>query len=328
MRSKMFRRAGLLMLLLPAVGLAWGSVGHRMVADMAARHLTPEARAQISRLLEPSRSGGRAPKVSIPQDREQSSPTYKQQTLLTSQSLTDVATWADEVRNQRRYRWSAPLHYVNVQPQAESFDWQRDCPDGQCVVGAIARFAAVLRDPRSTDAQKTEALKFLIHFVGDVHQPLHVSRACDRGGNDIAVEFFHHRSNLHEVWDMLIIQHAQKPWPEYARELEAGISDEQRQAWARLDPCVWATESWKLALSNAYAVPKDGQLGDEYFQTNLPVVERRLQMAGVRLAALLNAVFGDGQGLAQMAALTATRPAAAPAATQPASAPASSTQPS
>jgi hypothetical protein len=279
----------------PSLVFAWGPDGHRIVADIAGRHLTPEAQVQISRLLTP-------------------------------QTLTDVAPWADRVRNKPQYRWTSSLHYANVAPDAETFDYRRDCPEGNCVVGAIVRFTGVLRDPQATDAQKTEALKFLVHFVADLHQPMHVSRARDRGGNDVVVEFFNNRTNLHKVWDNMILERTKKPWQVYANELDGRITQEQRKAWATLDPSAWAAESWRLAVSNAYVVPKDGQLGQPYLDTNLPVAERQLQTAGVRLAALLNAIFGDGNGLATLTAIAASQPAtSAPSATQ--SAPATTTAP-
>ena len=265
----------------PVVAYGWGEDGHCIAADIAARELTPETAARVKELLD-------------------------------GQSLADVSTWADEVRRRREYQWSAPLHYVNVPPEADGFEFQRDCPTGECVVGAIHRFIGVLRDPVADHVEKAEALKFLVHFVGDVHQPLHVSYARDKGGNDTKVEFLENRADLHAVWDTLLIRAAKKPWREYAGQLYARITPEQRKQWAApLDPSAWATESYRLAVSNAYAVPKDGQLGKEYLDRNLPVVEERLSMAGIRLGALLNAVVGDGRGLPVPPPVT-TRPATAP----------------
>ena len=274
-------------LLLPSVAYAWGEDGHDIIADIAARELTPQAAAKIK-------------------------------DLLGQQTLVDVAAWADQVRRKPQYQWSAPLHYVNVPPGSDQFDYQRDCPDGECVVGAIHRFIAELRDPAADRAEKADALKFLVHFVGDIHQPLHVSYAHDKGGNDIKVEFFHDRTNLHTVWDSLIIRHAGQPWREHANQLYARITLVQYRQWtSSLDPAAWATESFRLAVSHAYNIPKDGQLDQAYYERNLPVVEERLSMAGIRLGALLNAVFGDGQGLPTPPPVT-TQPATQPASTQPA----------
>ena len=252
--------------------LAWGTDGHRIVAQIAAEMLTPAARARV-------------------------------QALLGNETLPDVANWADRIRSESEYRWSAPLHYVNLPPGATAYDPQRDCPRGACVVAAIERFAAVLRSPESPREKQREALLFLVHFVGDIHQPLHVSHARDKGGNDVAVDFFGNRTNLHTVWDSMMIRRAGKRWSVYARDLLLAVTPQQRAEWAaQLDPAVWAMESFRLAESNGYAVPKDGVIDDAYFQKNLPVIDTQLTKGGVRLGALLNAIFAG-------AATTASAPA-------------------
>ena len=121
------------------------------------------------------------------------------------------------------------------------------------MVSAIITYAKVLRSQDASPAERMEALKFLVHFVGDVHQPLHVSRARDRGGNDIKVEFFHDRTNLHRLWDSGLIRRTNKAWATCAAELQQAITPKQLAAWKSTDPVEWATESYKLALSHAYA---------------------------------------------------------------------------
>ncbi len=111
------------------------------------------------------------------------------------------------------------------------------------------------------------------------------------GGNDIKVEFFGDRTNLHRVWDTLILRRAKKSWREHVGELRKAISDQQRKRWTDSKPEDWATESYGLAVEYAYKVPRDGALGEAYFERCLPIVERRLQQAGVRLAAALNRAF-------------------------------------
>lgn len=250
-------------LLSSPVTLAWGEDGHYIVADLAWRELTPQARTAVEALLKDD----------------------------PDKTIVEASTWADRLRKDHRYDWAKPLHYVNLPPDAQGYDAGRDCKDGKCVVGAIDRFIAVLRDPNASVEKRREALKLVTHFVGDVHQPLHVSQARDRGGNDIKVEFFGNNTNLHSVWDGQTLRHTKKAWREYAEELCRGITDEQRKKWAASTPAEWANESWKLALSNAYDVPKDGQLRQAYYDKNLPVVEERLKMAGVRLAAVLNGTY-------------------------------------
>ncbi len=215
--------------------------------------------------------------------------------LLGDESLADVSTWADEIRRKRKN--TAPLHYADPLPGSGEFNLERDCPKVGCVVSAIIEYSHVLRDKNASRQDRVEALKFLVHFVGDVHQPLHVSYARDRGGNDIKVTFFENRTNLHSLWDSGMIRHTKKGWTEYATELAANITPQQRIQYGTLDPVAWATESYQLARSNAYTIPKDGRIGQDYFDKNIPVIERRLSAAGMRLAALLNVIFDETKEL-------------------------------
>ena len=251
-------------ILIPSVSFGWGRDGHRITGYIAERLLSPQARAAVHELLG-------------------------------EESLADVSTWADEIRRQRRA--TAPLHYANVKPGSDGFELERDCPEQGCVVTAIIKYSKVLRNKKASQTERIEALKCVVHFVGDVHQPMHVSHARDKGGNDIKVTFFENRTNLHSLWDSGMIRRTKKGWTEYAKELAANITPQQQIQYGTLDPVAWATESHKLALSNAYALPKDGRIGQEYLDMNILVIERRLSMASVRLAALLNAVFDETKEL-------------------------------
>lgn len=239
---------------------AWGPDGHRIIAEIAEQRLSDEAKAAIADLLD-------------------------------GQAMADVSTWADQVRSREEYRWTGPLHYANLAAGATRFDMDRDCGEAGCVVSAIKRYRAVLEDDAAAREEKVEALKFLIHFVGDIHQPLHVSFARDRGGNDVKVTFLGHATNLHRVWDAGLIDTRDVPWPVYMETLSERITVDQRAAWATTDPSVWATESYQLAVSNAYAIPHGGELGEEYVSRNIGIVETRLSQGGVRLAIVLNEVF-------------------------------------
>ncbi len=237
-------------ILIPSVCFAWGRDGHRITGFIAAKHLTPQATAAVKNLLG-------------------------------DESLADVSTWADEIRREQKN--TAPLHYANVDPGHDRFSLDRDCPEQGCVVSAIIKYSHILRNQNATRHDRVEALKFLVHFVGDVHQPLHVSHARDRGGNDIKVTFFENRTNLHSLWDSGMIRRTKKGWTEYAKELAANIAPQERLLYGTLDPVAWATESHKLAVSNAYAIPKDGRIGQDYLDEHFPVIERRLSIASVRL---------------------------------------------
>ncbi|MFG0306619.1 MAG: S1/P1 nuclease [Phycisphaerales bacterium JB040] len=249
----------------------WGREGHAIVAQLAWMDLTPEAQAKVAALLEP-------------------------------EAMAEVGSWADAVRPTDEYRWTAPLHYVNMPDHATRYIHDRDCPDAGCVVSAIDDFAATLADDTAPHEDRVEALKFVIHFVADIHQPLHAGRPDDRGGNDIDTVFFGRERNLHSVWDSGIIQGADLgEWPQWASRLAEQIDDADRLAWtADANPNDWANtagrwayESNRLALEYAYTVRHGDTLDDAYVRHTLPVVELRLQQAGVRLADLLNTVLAD-----------------------------------
>ena len=227
--NRRITRLALFAILIPAVCFAWGRDGHRITGFIAAKYLTPQAAAAVK-------------------------------DLLGDESLADVSTWPDEIRRERKH--TAPWHYANIDPSHDRFDLQRDCPQEGCVVSAIIKFSHILRDKNASRQERVEALKFLVHFVGDVHQPLHVSYARDKGGHDIKVTFFENNTNLHSLWDSGMIRRTKKGWSEYAAELAANITLQERILYGTLlDPALWATESYLLARSNAYTIPKDGQLG-------------------------------------------------------------------
>lgn len=259
-----------------ALGLlgGWGRDGHAIIAEIAWRELSDEARAEIKSLL------GEA-------------------------SLPEIASWADVVRRESGYEWSAPLHYVNMPPDAAAYDPARDLPPEGNVVSAIDRFAAELKDRSLPAKQRGEALMFLVHFVGDLHQPLHGGRAEDRGGNSIELTFYEKPMNLHAVWDYGILEAAgQDPWPVRAERLSAEIEPIDRVDWLStthtgdlsLTAGRWATESHLLAERYCYTVAPGSVVGEEYAKASLPIAELRLKQAGIRLAAVLEDCLGPGSG--------------------------------
>jgi len=237
------------LLLIPVPCLGWGADGHRIVGQIGERCLTPEGRTLVEEIL-------------------------------VGQSLAEASTWADEIKSDDSWNWARPLHYANVPTDATGFDLTRDCPERGCVVRAILEYSDVLADESASTPERAEALRFLVHFVGDIHQPLHVSRAEDRGGNSIHVRFFGSETNLHRTWDTDLIEHTEKEWASYADELLESTTSQQRTEWeSTIDPIAWADESYALAVSHAYPIPADGMLGDDYFERNIPIVDERLAMA-------------------------------------------------
>jgi len=167
----------LLLLIAPPSVLAWGANGHRVVGRIAANHLTAEAAAAVTSLIGP-------------------------------EGLGQASTWGDDIRNDPN--WQPPLknpspwHYISID-DGETLETTARDPNGD-VLEAIGRFTAVLRDGQATRPAKQEALRFLVHFVGDVHQPLHVGRRDDRGGNTVKVTLFGEETNLHSVWDTGLVE--------------------------------------------------------------------------------------------------------------------------
>jgi hypothetical protein len=241
----------------------WGKAGHRVVSTMAERRLSTRAAAAVRSLLDPG------------------------------ETLADASLWADEHR--RDVPGSSAWHYVNV-PLTEPRYNARYCPDTGCVVSKIVEMQSVTVSESASSVQKRQALRFIVHLVEDLHQPLHVGDRADRGGNDLQVRFFDRGTNLHRLWDEeLIDRHADEAV--WLRELEALVTTEQGRRWCKGTVEDYATESLQAAR-DAYLVPgsstfiQPGELLDDaYFERELPVVRRRLAQAAVRLACLLNAMF-------------------------------------
>lgn len=266
MNRRLYRSMKMLgVLLVVSTCLGWGDKGHKIVGKIAADNLTPQAADAVKALLKPG------------------------------ENLADVATWADKVKNSREFAFTRPMHYADVPDGGDEFILDQHCPQAGCVVKAINDYAKVLSDTNAKSEDRYIALKFLVHFVGDVHQPLHVGYSGDKGGNDIDVRFFDKKSNLHKVWDTDIIDHGRESWQDMAQRLSQGINAGQKQTWMQqVDPVVWANESFRLAVTNAYDdVEQNDELDETYYRSNKLVVEDRLAMAGVRLAALINNAFKD-----------------------------------
>lgn len=243
---------------------AWGKKAHRIVAAVAESLLDDQTRQAVHELVG-------------------------------SRGLVPVANWADEIRDGRPE--TAPWHYVNIARGDAAYDPQRHCSSpaaGACVVAAIERFTGQLADPAESRAARAEALKFLTHFVADIHQPLHCIAEA-RGGNDIEVEFLGHRErslsgepwNLHAVWDAgLIHQSGLTERAHRARLLEV-LRTERLEDRPTGSPADWAIESHHVAVAVALHLPASGRIGPGYARRGLRVIDRQLALAGFRLAATL-----------------------------------------
>ena len=249
----------------PIQALAWGYDAHRVIAEIAEQFLAPQTARQVHELL----------------------------AIENVTTLADVSTWADEIRLPRPE--TGPWHYVNIpitlsSGEPAAYDAARDCPQGACVVAKIEQFEHALNDQEVPERQRLEALKYIVHFVGDVHQPLHVSDNHDRGGNDVPVIFMGLPTNLHAVWDSRIVAPAAKGNERaYALQLVQSISDEQHQRWSEGSLISWVDEGHEIAARTIYSeLPHSGTLPDDYETKALPIVNEQLERAGVRLAKVLN----------------------------------------
>ncbi len=186
------------------------------------------------------------------------------------------------------------MHYINAPRDATLIDMSRDCPNGDCVVGAINRFITEIQNPNLSEETRVDALKFLIHFIGDVHMPMHVSYSDDRGGTQVPVTFFGSQNwNLHSVWDTGIIRRRSGgDWISLAIQIRSDITPAEISTWQNsTDPVDWANESLTITGDIYANLPGDFILDQTYYDEYVDDIEEQLQAGGVRLAYILNTSF-------------------------------------
>lgn len=277
MKARLFlAAAGMAIALAPAPALAWGKNGHRIVAAIADTQLSGLARAHVKAIIG------------------------------SAESLDEAAFWPDEMKSAPSDFWQKkanPWHYVTL--NGVMYD---HAPSEGDALEALGRFAATLRDPNASLEDKQLALRFIVHLVGDLHQPLHVGKCCDRGGNEVKVKWFGRDLNLHSVWDSALIDDQQLSFTEYAARLQRHISNDDVIAWWDINPRDWISESAQIRDTVYPAMPPKGakdkkgepavpELSYSYVYKFNPVIEDRLSRAGVRLAAYLNAIYAEPQPL-------------------------------
>ena len=273
-------------LAVPERAYAWGDLAHQVICEIAFQELTPSARTEVRRLV-----------------RKDPDPNFRR--------FSTACTWADHPRKRR------DEHFLNL-PRTHTAvaDADRTCPLADtCLLTAIEADTAVLKDTAASDTDKLKALKFLGHWVGDLHQPLHISFQDDRGGNEVG-ETGPCNNSLHAVWDTCLITRGIGPQAaNVVTSLRAELTDTDRQAWTQGDMVTWANESYQITISPnveyciqvdstcQYAVDnatfEEGEtkrkvaVNASYITTHTPTVRSRLLKAGVRLGHLLNGVLGQ-----------------------------------
>jgi hypothetical protein len=202
------------------------------------------------------------------------------------------SNWADEIRSDRPE--TTAWHFVNIEIGSKGYNQRRDCPRDNCVVRQIEREIGLLRDPRSSREARLEALRFLIHFVGDLHQPLHAADRYDKGGNAMVVYQGRRRTTLHRVWDQDVVAGLGRDALAVAGSIEAETTPQDKAGIATGTPADWANESFRLASREIYArFPRSGsaRLPRDYASRERAVARLQLQRAGLRLAAILNRIY-------------------------------------
>jgi hypothetical protein len=268
----------------------WGVTGHQITAMIGQNYLQSAAQAQIDSLL--SNVSG---------------------------DMNQVSSWADNILDEPQWSWSAPLHYINTPSWQCSYDPSQDCGDnenGMCVANAVSNYSTQLDTPSLSHTRLEEAVRFVIHFHGDIHQPLHVGFGIDEGGNTIYGQYFGQSMKLHEVWDTgiigsrvqfsfggslptyvaYIISQIDGPWAEMAKEwATCNTTDGEDQPLTC--PNGWASDSANLACKYAYTdengdiIQNDFNLGSDYYEFTKDIVDMQLAKGGVRLATTLNKIW-------------------------------------
>lgn len=261
--GQIFRRTFLFAtaLLIVQYSFSWGVTGHRVTGEIAQQHLTKKAKKEL----------------------------YK---LTGKETLAWWANWPDFIKSDSTWRHASSWHYVNMPGHIEKEKFIEDLKKmpGKNLYTQIQAMMAELKDKSLPLEKRRVALYFLIHLVGDLHQPLHVGRDEDDGGNKIVVYWFDKKTNLHTLWDSMLIEFQQYSYSEYAKLLNI-TGKEQVETWQNSSLEDWFYDSHVLSDFIYDATPAESKLGYRYNYQFQKMLDAQLLKSGVRLAALLNQVF-------------------------------------
>lgn len=236
---------------------AWGQTGHRVVGQIAENHLTRKAKKNIAKVLG-------------------------------DETLAEVSTWMDFIKSDKQFDHMKPWHYATI-PDGKTYAEAGTPKEGDIIV-TIDRLVKELKSKQFTDGGEAVALKCLVHLIGDIHQPLHVGKGDDRGANAISVKYFWKKSNLHRVWDSGIIDEQQYSYTEYTDWIDHA-SKMEVSTWQQDNVLTWAMESvsYRPAI---YDLPNSKKISYKYNYKHLEIVNKRLLQGGIRLAGILNEIYG------------------------------------
>ena len=246
-----------------AAGLmSWGVVGHKAVAQIAENHLTPKAKEAVKNLLG-------------------------------FESMADISSWADDIRYDQRYKNTSGRHFVNL-PSGLTFDQFSAAiksEAGENAYKVLLQCVSELQNSSRSKYDKVIALKFLVHIVGDAHQPMHVSHAEDRGGNNINVSMGKtFAGNLHGLWDSGFIEREGLSYKKMAVTYDTATPEEIKK-WQSDSPMIWLWESYQISSVLYEEAAANPDFDDDYYKDHLPIVQKRIEKGGIRLAGLLNMIF-------------------------------------
>ncbi|MDX1590319.1 MAG: S1/P1 nuclease [Balneolaceae bacterium] len=236
----------------------WGQIGHYVTGEIAERHLTEQARENVNRIL-----GDR--------------------------TLARAAVWMDDIRSDSTYDYTATWHWSTI-PEGMTYEEAEQEESGD-LIWALETLIDELKSGDLNETEEREKLMMVIHMIGDIHQPLHVGTGEDRGGNDVRLQWMGENSNLHRVWDSNIIDSFQMSYTELARELDTATA-RQIEEWQNSTVRDWAYESMSYR-DDVYNLPDNMRLSYNYRYDNSDIIYRRLLQAGVRIAGLLNELYGE-----------------------------------
>jgi hypothetical protein len=250
------------MLSMPVSSFAWGALGHRVTGGIAEHYLNTKTRAALKKLLG-------------------------------NESLAMASSWADFIRSDRAYDYLGPWHYINISGGKDS-EQVMQYLQNDSDVDLYTKMNFLIKELKSKKLSRDQQvfyLKLLIHFVGDAHQPMHIGQPEDRGGNSIKVYWFNEPTNLHRVWDEHLIEFQQLSYTEHVVAINF-VTPGQKEMWMKQPVREWIYESYNAAQQLYKNVKPENKLSYNYNYNNIDLLNMQLLKGGVRLAGLLNDIFG------------------------------------
>ncbi len=239
--------------------LAWGAKGHRIIGEIAQRHLDPKVLKKIDKILQ-------------------------------GESLAMCSTWMDHIKSNDSFNHMSSWHYCTIADHKTKYEEGNEEAKNGDVILTIERLLRELSSKNFTDGDERMAIRMLAHLIGDIHQPLHVGNGEDRGGNDLKIKWFEGNSNLHRIWDSEIINYQDLSYTEYTNWIH-DVGDDNIENYQNSYVREWALESKEIRMSGIYPDEKFTSLGYDYNYNHIKTLNIRLYLAGVRLAHVLTAIY-------------------------------------